>query len=91
MTRPGFDQLPLHPDHLQASAWGLWGADDQLGALNLLTAETVKAALLEVETGERIPLNLPLDAFVQPMNPVRKPCEHYMIAKGHANDDEVTA
>lgn len=35
--------------------------------------------------------SLALDAFAQPMNPVRKPCEHYMIAKGHANDDEVNA
>lgn len=56
MTRPRFDQLPLHADHPKASAWGLWGDEDQLGTLNLLTAERVKAALLEVETGERITL-----------------------------------
>lgn len=34
--------------------------------------------------------SLPLDGFVKPMNPVRKPCEHRIIAKGHANDDEVS-
>ncbi|KAI3390620.1 hypothetical protein diail_9082, partial [Diaporthe ilicicola] len=29
------------------------------------------------------------DAFVQPMNPLRKPCEYRIIAKGHANDDKL--
>lgn len=36
----------------------------------------------------RIP-SLPINAFIQPMNPVRKPASHTIIAKGHANDDEV--
>lgn len=33
--------------------------------------------------------SLPLDAFAQPMNPVRKPCSHTIIPKDYANDDEV--
>lgn len=33
--------------------------------------------------------SLPLDVPLKPMNPRRKPCEHTLIAKGHANDDEV--
>ncbi|PSN65630.1 hypothetical protein BS50DRAFT_601950 [Corynespora cassiicola Philippines] len=84
-----FSSLPLDSEHPPYSAWGLWGNDDEIGTLNLLDGETVKASLKEVQTGERIPLNLSLDAFEQPMNPVRKPCEHRMIAKGHANDDEL--
>ncbi|KAI0195519.1 putative cyclase-domain-containing protein [Astrocystis sublimbata] len=47
----------------------------------------VKSAISEVRTGETIPLNLSLDAFIQPMNPARKPCEHTILAKGNANDD----
>lgn len=30
-----------------------------------------------------------LDGFVAPMNPARKACDHTIIAKGHANDDEI--
>jgi kynurenine formamidase len=81
--------LPLDPSHPSLSAWGLWGDDDELGTLNLLTPEKVRAGLAEVKTGETIPLNLPLDAFPQPMNPVRKPCSHHILEKGHANDDEL--
>lgn len=33
--------------------------------------------------------SLPLDGLLKPMNPVRRPCEHQILAKGHANDDEV--
>ena len=56
MQRPSFDHLPLHAGEPPLSAWGLWGSDDELGTLNLLDAETVKAALNEVTTGERIPV-----------------------------------
>ncbi|KAH7166592.1 putative cyclase-domain-containing protein [Dactylonectria macrodidyma] len=87
--RPLFDDLPLRPGDPKSSAWGLWGEDDELGTLNLLTPEVVKRAAAEVMTGKTIPLNLPLNAFGQPMNPVRKPCTHRIIAKGHANDDEL--
>ncbi|KAI8713646.1 hypothetical protein NCS52_01309500 [Fusarium sp. LHS14.1] len=89
MSRPAFEDLPLQQGHPQFSAWGLWGKEDELGTLNLLTPEVRKNAAREIQTGDTIPLNLPLDAFVQPMNPVRKPCSHRIIAKGHANDDEL--
>ncbi|KAF4819400.1 hypothetical protein CGCTS75_v011586 [Colletotrichum tropicale] len=87
--RPSFSELPLRKGDPKASAWGLWGAEDELGTLNLLNPSLVKAATAEVVTGDTVPLNLPLNAFIQPMNPVRKPCSHNIIAKGHANDDEL--
>ncbi|OLZ71573.1 cyclase [Streptomyces sp. IMTB 2501] len=40
--------------------WGRWGADDEIGTLNLITDEVVRAAAAEVRTGRRIPLALPL-------------------------------
>lgn len=54
--RPGFDQLPYRPNDPKASAWGLWGDQDELGTLNLLTPELVKKAALGVATGETVPL-----------------------------------
>lgn len=86
---PTFDQLPLRPQDPPYSAWGLWGEDDELGRLNLLTPEIVKAASLEIQHGIRIPLNLPLDFLARPMNPVREPCTHRINAKGRANDDSL--
>lgn len=40
--------------------WGRWGADDEIGTLNLITDEVVRAATAEVRSGRRIPLALPL-------------------------------
>lgn len=55
-SRPSFDALPLREGDPKASAWGLWGDNDELGTLNLLTASLVKEAASEVLTGETIPL-----------------------------------
>ncbi|KAH7261653.1 putative cyclase-domain-containing protein [Fusarium tricinctum] len=88
-ARPEFRQLPLRSGNPKYSAWGLWGENDELGTLNLLTPAIVKDASKEIITGTQIVLNLSVDAFSQPMNPVRKPCSHRIIAKGHANDDEL--
>jgi kynurenine formamidase len=43
------------------SNWGEFGADDQLGRLNLLTPERVRAAAAEVREGRVFCLSLPLD------------------------------
>ena len=45
----------------EGSTWGDWGADDQLGRLNLLTPARVLRAVREVRTGENFCLSLPLD------------------------------
>ena len=43
------------------SNWGDFGADDQLGRVNLLTAERVRRAAEEVREGLNFCLSLPLD------------------------------
>lgn len=43
------------------STWGDWGADDQVGRLNLITPEIRKAAAGEVKEGRCFLLSLPLD------------------------------
>ena len=43
------------------STWGDWGADDQLGRLNLIGPEQVLAAVSEVTVGKTFCLSLPLD------------------------------
>jgi hypothetical protein len=54
--RPSFHALPLRKGDPKASAWGLWGDDDELGTLNLLTPSVVKSAAAEVVTGETVAL-----------------------------------
>lgn len=56
LSTPKFEELPLRPGDPKASAWGVWGDDDELGTLNLLTLETVKHAAGEIKSGERVPL-----------------------------------
>lgn len=45
-TLPKFDQLPAFHE-LKGCAWGLWGPDDQLGTVNLLTDKVVARAAQE--------------------------------------------
>ena len=63
-TRPAFEDLPFRSkDDPKASAWGLWGPNDELGTLNYLTPEVTRQAATEVKTGEVVPLKLVLTAI----------------------------
>ncbi|KUJ22187.1 uncharacterized protein LY89DRAFT_768518 [Mollisia scopiformis] len=87
---PAFEDLPYgSKTDPKASAWGLWGPTDELGTSNYLTPEIISHASKEIQTGVVVPLNLPLDCPIVPMNPRRAPCEHEILAKGYANDDKI--
>ena len=45
----------------QVRNWGRWGADDEIGTLNLITDDVVRAAASEIKVGRRLSLGLPLD------------------------------
>ncbi|KAJ5975932.1 hypothetical protein N7481_009639 [Penicillium waksmanii] len=62
---PSHDELPTLPDAPQGAAW-VWGKEDQLGRLNLLTPERVKAAAAEIKTGHMVRLDLPLNVPTTP-------------------------
>jgi hypothetical protein len=61
VKRPPYRALPVAPGAPPRSAWGLYGTDDEIGALNLLTDGHVAAAATLVRTGQRFRLDLPLD------------------------------
>jgi hypothetical protein len=46
MALPTFDELP-HFKNFAGCAWQLWGPDDQLGTVNLLTDEVVQRVAKE--------------------------------------------
>lgn len=47
--------------------WGRWGADDERGALNLLTPDVVARAAASVRTGRTYPLGIPIQADGVPL------------------------
>ncbi|RDW76651.1 uncharacterized protein DSM5745_06643 [Aspergillus mulundensis] len=57
---PSRKELPRIPGAPDDAAW-VWGKDDQIGRLNLLTPARVKAAAGEIKTGEMVRLDLPLN------------------------------
>ncbi|MGW6291702.1 cyclase family protein [Streptomyces sp. NPDC055058] len=50
----------FHAIAARVNNWGRWGADDELGTLNLITDEVVRAAVACVGPGRRVPLAVPL-------------------------------
>ncbi|KAH7018104.1 uncharacterized protein B0I36DRAFT_354417 [Microdochium trichocladiopsis] len=87
---PSYDELPLDKSYPSKAAWGVWGADDELGALNHITNETILAAAAEVKLGQAIPLNLRLGLPDPPANPSRKPLLHLFQPGPGYSDDVIT-
>ncbi len=69
MTRVEFDQLMQ-----EISNWGRWGADDQLGTLNLITPAKRRAAASLVKDG--VTVSMALDLNKQPDELNTNPFEH---------------
>src|SRR4029077_16311407 len=46
----------------QGKGWGPWGKDDEVGSLNAMTPETMKAALALVKEGKVYDLGVPYDS-----------------------------
>src|SRR5262245_3657450 len=63
--------------HRTLSNWGRFGPRDQLGTLNLITAEKRTAAAGLVRSGRTVSLARPLPTEPSPENP--NPVAHHMI------------
>ncbi|HEX7472706.1 MAG TPA: cyclase family protein [Candidatus Limnocylindrales bacterium] len=72
-------------DHIFESVknWGRWGPDDQLGTLNYITPEMVRAAAGLVRSGRRVSMEIPINTVAGPDNP--NPAIH-MVTQGHDID-----
>lgn len=84
---PSYDQLPLNSSYPTKAAWGVWGTDDELGALNHITNDTILAASQTIQEGRAFPLNLRLDVPDPPSNAARKPLNHLYLAQDGYTDD----
>ncbi|CAB4860722.1 unannotated protein [freshwater metagenome] len=61
--------------------WGRWGADDQLGTLNLIGPEQVSYATSLPRRGRVISLALPISGEA-PRHPTRAPAKNYVAVSG---------
>ncbi|OCK84665.1 hypothetical protein K432DRAFT_389370 [Lepidopterella palustris CBS 459.81] len=89
-SRPTFDQLPLREGDPPWSAWGLYGMDDKLGTLNLLTPDVVVEAAKEIKTGVRVGLDFPINHLAKPTHN-RRGYKHTIVWKEPrtVHDDEL--
>jgi len=58
---PSYDELPVRAGAPPGAAWGVFGDDDEVGTINLLTAARVRAAAGLVRSGKVFALNLPIN------------------------------
>jgi Putative cyclase len=85
---PTFDELPIKPHYPPRSAWGLFGDDDQIGTLNLLTSERVAAAAKLVQRGQVFALNWDLELPHPPLFG-RQVLQHTITRRRHNVHDDL--
>jgi hypothetical protein len=87
---PSYRELLARTDAPAGSAWGVWGADDECGTLNFITADAVRRAAARVTRGVCFNLDHALDAFEPPVAPHRHAPRHTMFCNSpHHRDDRI--
>jgi len=77
MSQPPLTKTDVDGFHKSLSNWGRWGERDQLGTLNLITAETRRAAATLVRSGRAVSCARSLPTEPAPDNP--QPVVHLML------------
>ncbi|KAF7298292.1 Serine/threonine protein kinase PRP4 [Mycena kentingensis (nom. inval.)] len=90
---PSYDELPAFKN-FPGCAWGVWGTDDQLGTINLLTDAVVqRSAAEQIRTGKTVSLNWPLNFPSKPMFGRLPPTINYIQkqkeGRNYSRDDEI--
>ncbi len=85
---PSYADLPPAPRGGR-SAWGLFGQDDNLGLVNLMTPERIAAAAGLVRQGQVFCLDMPLDSFSPALMVTRGVPRHTVLHPRAAVFDDV--
>jgi Putative cyclase len=85
---PEYRELPVVPEAPKGSSWGLWGAGDVFGCLNLLSPQGVSAGLASVDQGRVFNLDLELELPDPPLFS-RSAFEHVVHDMRIGHDDEL--
>lgn len=86
---PRYADLPAIPVTGDRHCWGVFGPDDHLGTINLLTPERVRRAVGLVRRGQVFNLSLPLDQPYPPLVWGRQRYRHTITAPERNALDEV--
>ncbi|WP_213450553.1 cyclase family protein [Rhizomonospora bruguierae] len=70
------------------SSWAVFGRDDELGTVNLLTPSRVAAAASLIQTGQRFNLDYPLNAFEPYPTGTRPATRHHVFANNEFHRDD---
>lgn len=88
MQIPTYAQLLARTDAPAGSAWGVFGADDEVGTLNFITPDITRAAAALVRRGAVFNLDHRLDAFEPPVARHRHRPTHTIFSNSpHHRDD----
>jgi hypothetical protein len=82
---PSYAELLARTDAPPGSIWGLFGADDEIGACNVLGPAEVQRGLASVRTGTLFSLDHPIGAFDSPHRP---PAQHTILDLGRGWRDD---
>ncbi len=74
------DNPALYP-HAEMNNWGKWGADDERGATNYITPESIVEAAKLIKSGKVFSLAIPIERG-GPIFPTRHPPHHFMSSTG---------
>jgi kynurenine formamidase len=85
---PTYRELPEAPGMDGRHAWGVFGAGDQLGRINLLTDAVVASAAGEVQLGQTFNLTLPLHEPNPPWSKGRGSFTHHIFSVGRNSQDD---
>jgi len=89
---PSYAELLAREDAPKGSAWGVFGADDEIGTLNFITPDTVASACALVRRGAVFTLDAPLNSILPWRGGGRRPAEHHITKRpGPECDDWVDA
>lgn len=84
---PLYSDLPTFDGEDERHAWGVFGADDELGTVNHLTAERVREAATLIRAGRVINLSLSLDQPSPSLFPGRPGYTHrHEVTRGGRDD-----
>jgi len=80
LTARAQENPAIHP-HQEMNNWGKWGADDERGATNYITPQTIIDAAKLIRKGKVFSLAIPIERS-GPIFPTRNPPHHFMSATG---------
>ena len=83
---PLYDELPYNETLKMHCSWGVFGEEDELGTINLLTPEIVKKASSEVVKGKVFNLSLPLNLPDPPL--FRESYKHIIYSSNRNSQDD---